>query len=448
MTSRSTTAAVAAALLALASGLGAPASAQEERFPGVELGLVYESFSPGLAVRPFDGRFGGARVAPLVEAIVAQDLEYSDRFEMLDSLPRALGAGAVDYQLWDRLGTTWLVTGSVEGSGDAYVLVAQLHDVPFGEVKEMGRFPIPDPDDPGFRMAVHRVSDRIVEWATGEPGTAATRVVFRMSRGGGPLELWIVDSDGENLRMLTDHGDVVWSPAWSPDGSRVAYSAYDEGARMRIYEVEPATGETRILEIEREGLLMTPAYHPDGSTMAFAVRSGTRSGLYTYNIERGCCLTNLTEGARVDTSPTYSPDGERLAFNSNRLGSAVPQIYLMSADGGEADLISPYAYGQQGYYTSPDWSPRGDNVVFHGKIGRYGRYQILVSRVGEDGRLLQLTSEGNNEDPSWAPDGRHVVFFGERDWGKGLFVVDTASGRIRVLLRGVEATMPQWSPPL
>ena len=62
--------------------------------------------------------------------------------------------------------------------------------------------------------------------------------------------------------------------------------------------------------------------------------------------------------------------------------------------------------------------------------------------------MRQLTSEGNNEDPSWAPDGRHLVFVGRRDWGTGLMVVDTATGNIRLLLRGLDIRIPEWGPSL
>jgi TolB protein len=69
--------------------------------------------------------------------------------------------------------------------------------------------------------------------------------------------------------------------------------------------------------------------------------------------------------------------------------------------------------------------------------------------VENQGRVLrQLTFEGNNEDPSWAPDGRHLVFAGERSWGFGLFVVDSASGRLRSLISGRRVGLPDWSPSL
>jgi TolB protein len=121
---------------------------------------------------------------------------------------------------------------------------------------------------------------------------------------------------------------------------------------------------------------------------------------------------------------------------------------LMPAEGGSAETLSPYEYGNGGYFTSPDWSPRGDLVAFHGRIER-GRYHILVADLKDNGRVLrQLTSEGNNEDPSWAPDGRHLVFVGERSWGYGLFVIDATSGKYRALMSGFRVGVPDWSPSL
>lgn len=446
----------AAAVLAGAALLAtlarpAPGAAQEQRFPGVALGLAYESGqAPALALKPFVGRFGGAAAAAQIEAILARDLRYSDRFQIMDSIPAALSGGErIDYGLWDDLGAVWLLDGSVEGSGGGgYVVALQLHDVVYSRVSERDRFQVPRPDDPGFRMAVHRISDRVVEWTHGDPGMAASRIAFSMTRDDGATkELYVIDSDGESLRKVTDHRSLILSPAWHPSGSKIAFTSYKDG-NARIYERELATGQETVLDAVRDGMFLTPAYHPDGDILAFNVQGGVRSGLYTYDVARGCCLQNLTEGRRIDISPSYSPDGRRLVFNSNRFGDAVPQIFVMSADGGDAELLSPYSYGEQGYYTSPDWSPHGDLVAFHGRIERYGMYQILVARMGEQGRLLQLTSQGNNEDPSWAPDGRHLVFRGDRSWGRGLFVVDTATGRIRALLSGVDVSVPDWSPGL
>lgn len=421
---------------------------QRDSIPGVTLGLVYESaYQPALAVKPFAGRFGGAGAAAQVEAIIGRDLRYSDRFQVLDSLPASLMGEGIDYSLWDRLGAVWLVSGTVEGAGDGFVLVVELHDVVYGEVSEQARFRLPNPAAEGFRMAVHAVSDAIVEWATGEPGMAASRIAFSMPDADGNKEIWTVDSDGEGLTRVTNHDGLVLSPAWSPDGSHMAYSSYMSGF-PRIYERNLLTGEERMLPEVRDGDHITPSYHPDGRRLAFSVTGGTRSGLFTWDLERDCCLTNISGGRWYDLSPSYSPDGEWVAFNTNRFGDRVPQVMVMPAEGGEAETLSPFQYGSGGYYTSPEWSPVNDLVAFHGRIER-GRYQILVADMNDGGhRIRQLTWEGNNEDPSWAPDGRHLVFVGERRWGFGLMVVDVSTGRIRTLLSGRRVSVPAWSPSL
>ncbi len=414
---------------------------------------MYESeYQPTLAVKPFSARSGASDVAGRVESILARDLGYSDRFRMLERLPSSLtGEAGVDYSLWDDLGVVWLVSGEVEPAEDGrHLLEVAVHDVVYGEARERARFLLPPVDDPDFRMAVHAVSDRVVEWVFDEPGMAASRIVFSLGRGEGSertQELYVVDSDGENLRRLTDFGSITLSPAWSPDGGRVAYTSFKSG-QARLYEMEVATGRERALEPGIGGQHYTPTYHPSGERIAFSVTGERRTGIFEWNVERGCCLANLAGGRWDDLSPTYSPRGNRFAFNSNRLGTATPQIYVAPTAGGDADLLSPYAYAAGGYYTSPDWSPTGDRVAFHGRVRR-GRYQILVADLEDRGRRLrQLTWEGNNEDPSWAPDGRHLVFVGERSDGTGLYVVDGATGRLRALLTGMRVRVPEWSGSL
>jgi len=437
-----------AALLPLA--VMSPLAAQQDSIPGVTLGLLYEAeFQPALAVQPFLGRLGGESVASRIEAIIARDLRYSDRFEVMDSLPRSLVGNEIDYQLWDQLGAVWLVSGSVEGAGSGFVLVLELHDVVYGEIHEQGRFPIPDPADEDFRLAAHIASDAIVEWIYREPGMAASRIVFSLRTEDFNQDLYVIDSDGENFRRLTSYDDLTMSPSWSPDGNKITYLSRKTTGLPRIYELDLRTSVERPVDAGREGDHITPTYSPNGRHVAFAITGANRSGIFTYDLERSCCLTQVSGGRWDDLSPTYSPDGRWLAFNSNRLGTPHPQIYLMPATGGQADLISPYLYGQEGYYTSPDWAPFGDHVAFHGRVGRRGRYNILVADVADRGRRLrQLTWEGNNEDPSWAPDGRHLVFVGVRDWGTGLMVVDTATGTYRMLRRGIDVRVPDWSPSL
>ncbi len=309
----------------------------------------------------------GSRVQ--VEAIIARDLRYSDRFEMLDSLPASLVGEGIDYTLWDQLGATWLVSGQVEGLGEGFVLVLDLHNVVYAELREQARFPIPNPASEHFRMAVHRVSDQIVEWIFDEPGMAASRIAFSRVMGEGVQEIYLVDSDGENMRRLTNNGDISKSPAWHPSGEKLAYVRSVDLTPHRIFELDLRTGRERMLDPGREGQQSTPSYHPNGRELAFGLMGYNRTGLFSYDVERDCCLTHIQGGRWEDLSPTYSPDGRRIAFNSNRLGTNIPQVYVVSAQGGQADLVSPYVPGTHPVIIPHRTGlPPANRVAFHGRI--------------------------------------------------------------------------------
>lgn len=412
---------------------------------GVRLGLVYESsYRPRIAVKPFSGDVGGGALADRVHDIVRRDLDYSDRFDMLFDLPPALAEGPIrDYAAWNELDLVYLVTGSVEQAEEGYLLRLTMHDVVYSSIKEMQAFQLPHVDDPDFRMAVHAAADEVVRWAIGQRGSAASRILFTVERPDSSTEILMVDSDGENVRSVlrSDEKLALYSPAWSPGGDRMAYTAQGpEG--WRLEERDMRTGRIRILGAQST-LYLTPSYSPDGKRLAFAMWLGSGTELHDYDVERYCCLRRLSRRPRIDMSPTYSPDGRRIAFMSDRL--IQPHIFVMPAEGGEATTLSPFVYGESGFYTSPDWSPTNSYVAFHGR-SKGGRFQVMVADADRPGATVQqLTSEGRNEDPSWAPDGRHLVFSGVRAGGVGLYVIDSVTGRIRPLVLGGRYRMPDWS---
>ncbi len=443
-------------LLAGTLWVARPLAAQEpERFPGVSLELISEGIRAlPFAIQPFTAPPAAMEMAQRAENIVARDLRYSNRFRVIDTLPEALRReqAGVDYALWDQVGAAFLLTGRIEMSGSRAELVAEVHDVVYREVRGRSRFPLPSNlDSPDFRMAVHAASDAAVEWATGEPGMAATRIVFSRRAEDGNRELWVVDSDGENLRRLTNHGSVIITPAWSPDGRRIAFTSYVTGL-PRIHELNLSTGRERQVPAPRPGDYFTPSYAPDGETLVFAVSGGgQRSGLHSYNIGRECCFATLTEGRSEDMAPSFSPDGRRIAFFSDRLGEGRPQIFVMPAGGGQPELISPYRFDRPGYFSSPDWAPRGNRIAYYGRIDRVGFHQILVSEMGRGNRVLALsTQSANSEDPSWSPDGRHLVYTSGAGRGAAtaLRIVDAVTGTTRTLVSGMDVKYPAWSPSL
>jgi TolB protein len=419
--------------------LAQPLAAQE----GVRLGLLYQAeYQPGLVILPFASAGGTQSLVAPIQGIIRQDLDFSDRFELRQGTAGLTPGAPVNLALWKERGADWVLDGALTaGAAGGASLRLVLHDAVYGQVRAQGTFAIPPQGDAGFRMAVHAAADEVVRWATGEPGSAASRIAFVMQGRGGTKEIYTVDSDGENVQRLTNDGSLALSPAWSPDGQRMAFTSYRTGIPI-LWERDLRTGRDRVIS-DRDGVNITPAYSPDGRTLAFATSAGGNTEVATYDRERNCCLQQQTRGRRSDSlSPSFSPDGRQLAFVSNRLGE--PHIYVMSL-GGEARLISDYSYGGRGYNTAPDWSPRGGAVVYSSRVN--GIPQLVVADLERGTRRL-LTNQGQNEDPSWAANGRHVVFASRDREGGGLFVLDTVSGRVRPLLRGSGYGLPSWSPVL
>jgi TolB protein len=419
------------AAAALLAALPAIAAAQDTTSRGVRIGLTYDpGTKPGVLILPVTGRNGDS-----LTAIVRRDLDYGDRVTVIDGASVGVtSATRMDYDVVAKLGGLGVVQATVTATG----LHVALHDVGQRRVVSVQDFALPAGAlDDDWRLAVHGVSDEIERWITGTRGIAATRILYVHDR-----RLWMVDSDGANPRPVTDRGSVL-SPAWHPDGKHVAYSAFaNAGTQIAIRNL--GTGTSRWLAATPGGLNITPTFSPDGNTLLWAHGEESGTDLFAAPAFGSGGARRVTVGRGSDNvSPSFSPDGRRVAFTSGRSGH--PEVYITDVDGTNAELLTPYNFGDQSYRSNPDWSPDGRTIAFQSQIA--GRFQVMTISL-RDRRIRQLTSEGANEDPSWAPDGRHLVFSSTRTGARQLYVVDVESGRVRQLTRAPGARLAAWSPRL
>jgi TolB protein len=412
--------------VAVLMGLAGPLAAQDSA--GVRLGITYSAGTrPGLIILPGPG-------LDSVRAILQRDLDYSDRFEVValpaSEVPRG-GGGSINYRLYRTLGASY----GVEVTGGGASLLVRLHDLDAGSVRKEQRATLPSPDSPEFRMAVHQLADEVVRWITGLPGIAATRFLYLVDK-----QLWRMDSDGANATAMTRQNEAL-SPAWSPDGNRVAFTHWLNDGTGPIVIQGLQGGSRTTVPGTGSALNITPSFSPDGQWLAFARVDEGGTDIFKVNLAAGSAPQRLTAGRFADNlSPTYSPDGRRIAFVSTRAGA--PQVYVMSADGTDQELLAPFDYGVTGSSNGPEWSPDGASLVFHRDVSRAP--QVFVLDVNSR-RVRQLSSSGRNEDPTWAPDGRHVAFVSDRSGRRQLWVIDMDTGRIRQLRTAGAVRLPSWS---
>jgi TolB protein len=433
------TLAIAIALLAWSAQ---PVAAQDTTFKeGVRIGLRYDpGIRPNVLVLPVPGANGDS-----VRALLQRDLDYGDAvLVMYGNLATAAegaaggnapgGTDAPNYPLLAKLGTNVLIRATLAPSA----LHIAVHDVAAARVAQVRDFPLSaTPLSSEWRMELHAASDEIGRWISGRSGVSATRIVF--VRDG---QIWMIDSDGANARAVSDRGTAL-SPAWSPNGRSIAYSAFGErGTQIVVRDL--VEGTSRWLSATPGGLNITPIFSPDGAAIVYAHGEENGTDLVSASPFESGPARRVTVGHGSDNvSPTFSPDGRRIAFTSGRSGH--PEVYITDVDGTNADLLTPYAFGDQYYRSNPDWSPDGRVIAFQSQIN--GTFQVMTINLRDRG-IRQLTSEGRNEDPSWAPDARHLVLTSTRSGTRELFVLDVESGRVRQLTFGSAARLAAWSPLL
>jgi len=412
-------------LLLVAGGLMAvqPAQAQLR----VDISGVGATQYP-IAIADFAGDAHGQAIAQVIRA----DLTRSGQFQLINATGTSLNAeSTIAYDDWRNRGASYVAYGSITQSGGQYSVTyrladsarkAELDGVAFtGTEKEM-------------RRMSHQIADRIYEKITGIRGVFSTRLAYVLQTGN-TFELQIADADGQNPQVMLRSKHSIISPAWAPDGKRLAYVSFESNKPV-VYIQDLATGKRAPLA-NYKGNNSAPAWAPNGQQLAIVLSRDSISQIYTINAD-GSGLRRVMRSPLIDTEPQFTPDGQSIIFTSDRGGS--PQIYKVPVGGGDGQRIT----FNGSYNISPGISPDASNLVYVTR--RNGAFRIAMQNMASGSEQL-LTAGPDDESPSFAPNGMQVLYSSVQN-GRSVLAVVSTDGRVRQTLSALNGKVrePTWGP--
>jgi len=391
-----------------------------------------------IAVVPFGV---GKNLSPPVDvaAVIAADLARSGRFRTMparEMLSTPHSAEQVDLRDWQVLGMNNLVVGKVVGGAiGGYQINFTLIDVFSGDQLLGMSMPA---SAAGMRYAAHRIADAVYEELTGQPGVFSTRIAYVTAQPEGDGQrttLRVAGADGYNPQTIVSSREPILSPAWSPDGRRIAYVSF-ENRGSNIYVQDLASGR-RELVASYPGINGSPAFSPDGGRLALTLSKDGNPDIYVLDL-RTRSLRRLTDHYAIDTEPAWSPDGSELVFTSDRGGQ--PQIYRIPAAGGAAERLT----FQNDYNGRASYAPDGRSLALVTRTN--GRFRI--AQFDLERKVMRVLSDGPlDESPSFAPNGTMVIY-GRVHGGRGVLAATSIDGGVtqRLSREASDVREPAWSP--
>lgn len=370
------------------------------------------------------------KVCQQANRVLDRDLTLSGYFKILDPAsfladPAKEGLGTPAWPAWFNIGAHYLIKGVITPGAKGLDLEFRLYNVTEKRTMTVkGQSQAAVPRD-GLRRAVHVFANGVIEAVTGNPGIFGSRIVVTRKMENHERVIESMEMDGSGLSTVVANGSINMFPRISSKG--VLYTSFLPGI-PQLY-----LGKKRITHDDRE--YRGAQFSPDGKRIVASVDIDGQSDLVLLDPETGAETLRLTDSEWDEVSPSWSPDGRRIAFVSSRTGR--PQIHVINADGtGERRLTMA---GQ--YNTTPRFGPNG-LIVFAGM----DEFVLDLFTVDLAGNITRLTQgQGSNKDPCWSPDGRYLAFVSDRA-GKWRVWIMTQDGRYQFPITDKVDTwaQPDW----
>ncbi len=404
----------------------------------LQAGLDIEIFGGGttripIAIVPFADEY---KLEQSVTAVVGADLERSGLFRLVDPEDlRPYAPVEIVYSDWTDRGASALVIGrAILMPGGLVEIQFRLMDVARKEQLTALAATVPMTQ---LRATAHRIADIIYEALTGDVGVFSTHIAYVLKRGDS-YALQVADADGYNAQSIIEYTEPIISPAWSPDGSQLAYVSF-ENKKPVVYIQTLGTRERKAVA-SFSGSNSAPAWSPDGKRLAVVLTVQGGSQIFLINAD-GSGMQRLSRSSGIDTEPSFSPDGRSIIFTSDRGGS--PQIYRMSVTETENSMAERLTF-EGNYNVSPDFSEDGRSFTFINRNN--GRFNVAVQEFGS--RQMQiLTNSQFDESPSFAPNDKMILYATEIG-GRGILSAVSIDGQTRQHLSNQAGDIrePAWGP--
>jgi TolB protein len=375
----------------------------------------------------------GAAGDELVTTLGA-DLDYSGLFEILDNSSYPPFSGSVSLAPYKTSRAKYVALLKVGADATQVSVEARFYDLQ-SETLIVGK--VYKWDRKFIRQIAHRFGDEILYRLWGVKGIFTSKIAFSSDRTGS-REVWLMDYDGYNQKQITVSKGINLSPDLSPDGKKVVYTTFrisseGSGQILVVYSIYDGKKYT----FAQKGTLNSaPAWSSDGSRIAWTSNMNGNPEIFIANAD-GSSPKQITFSRSIDTSPAWNSASGQIAFTSDKSGA--PMIYVMNGDGTSERRLT--FVGE--YNESAAWSPNGGRLAY---VSRSGSIFDIFSMEMETGVVKRLTqNEASNENPCWSPDSRHIVFASNRTGKYQIWSMLYDATKLRQLTRDGNNTSPSWA---